>query len=127
MNDRVDFMAVAAPAFFGVGLPGSDVSDAQVRWGVAMAMRASADAMVARVDACPHDDYRADLENVRLTCLVLHGDKDIDPTTLERCGRPTAAGIKGPELRVYEGAPHGLFVSHRTRLNADIVQFVRGA
>ena len=78
------------------------------------------------VDAYSRDEYRADLAIVRVPCRVRHGDKDIEPSTLERCGRPTAAGIKGSEFRMYEGAPRGLLLSHRTRLNADVVQFVRG-
>jgi pimeloyl-ACP methyl ester carboxylesterase len=59
-----------------------------------------------------------------MPCLVIHGDRDVEPTTLERCGRPTAAGIVGAQLVVYEGAPHGLFVSHRARLNEDLLRFV---
>lgn len=127
LNDRAGFMEIAAPVFFGVGLSGNEVTEAQLRWGIAMAMRASADALVAMVDAYSHADFRADLATVRVPCLVVHGDQDVEPTTLARCGRPTAAGIRGSELRVYEGAPHGLFLSHRRRLNADIVQFICGA
>jgi non-heme chloroperoxidase len=125
MNDRAGFMEVAAPAFFGVGLPGVEVSDAQLRWGIAMAMRASGDALVAMIDVYSSADHRPDLFSVRVPCLIIHGDNDVEPTTLERCGRPTAAGIKGSELRVYEGAPHGLFLSHRARLNTDLVEFIR--
>jgi pimeloyl-ACP methyl ester carboxylesterase len=28
------------------------------------------------------------------------------------------------ELRIYEGAPHGLFITHRERLNADLLDFI---
>ena len=127
LDDRAGFMRIAAPLFFGAGLPDVRVSDAMLDWGVGMAMRASAHATVAMVDAYSNEDYRPDLVNVRMPCLVIHGDRDVEPTTLERCGRPTAAGIVGAQLVVYEGAPHGLFVSHRARLNEDLLRFAGGS
>ena len=54
--------------------------------------------------------------------LVIHGDKDAS-APLER-GRRTAAALANSELRVYEGAPHGLFMTHRERLNADLLDFI---
>jgi non-heme chloroperoxidase len=29
-------------------------------------------------------------------------------------------------LKVYEGAPHGLAMTHQDKLNADLLAFVRG-
>jgi non-heme chloroperoxidase len=29
-------------------------------------------------------------------------------------------------LKVYEGAPHGIFVTHKDRLNADLLGFIKG-
>jgi hypothetical protein len=30
------------------------------------------------------------------------------------------------QLKVYEGAPHGLFISHMDRLNRDLLDFIKG-
>ena len=38
---------------------------------------------------------------------------------------PDRALIPGAELYVYEGAPHGLYFTHRERLNADLARFAR--
>lgn len=38
-------------------------------------------------------------------------------------GQRLAAGIRGAELKVYADAPHGLFVTHMDRLNADLETF----
>jgi pimeloyl-ACP methyl ester carboxylesterase len=43
----------------------------------------------------------------------------------ELTGRRTAAMVPGSELRVYEGAAHGLFFTHAERVNADILEFVK--
>ena len=45
----------------------------------------------------------------------------------ENCRRPTAALVPGARLLVYEGAPHGLFLTHMDRLNTDLLAFARGA
>jgi non-heme chloroperoxidase len=42
-------------------------------------------------------------------------------------GRPTASLISGAELRIYEGAPHGLMLTHTERLNKDLKEIVGSA
>jgi pimeloyl-ACP methyl ester carboxylesterase len=36
-----------------------------------------------------------------------------------------AAGVKGAVLKVYPGAPHGLFVTHMDQVNRDLEAFLR--
>jgi pimeloyl-ACP methyl ester carboxylesterase len=69
-------------------------------------------------------DVRPDLARIDRPTLVLHGDKDAS-APLEITGRRVAAGIRGAELKVYPGAPHGLFVTHMDRVNADLAAFIR--
>ena len=57
--------------------------------------------------------------------LIIQGDKDAS-APLEITGRRVAALTPGARLIVYEGAPHGLFVTHVDRLNADIAAFAKG-
>jgi len=33
--------------------------------------------------------------------------------------------VKGARLIVYEGGPHGLYVTHKARLNRDLAAFAR--
>lgn len=68
-------------------------------------------------------DFRAELARIDVPTLVIHGDKDMS-APLER-GRRTAQMIPGAGFEIYEGAPHGLFVTHIERLNADIAAFAR--
>ena len=120
--DRPSFMSAAAETFFGVGYPGSVATAAPVDWGIRLALSASARATIAMIDSW-REDLRPDLQAVDVPTVVIHGDRDTEPTTIERCGRPTAHGIKGASLVVYEGGPHGLFASHRTRLNQELLAF----
>ncbi|RAK60582.1 alpha/beta hydrolase [Phenylobacterium hankyongense] len=69
-------------------------------------------------------DLRPDLARVDRPTLILHGDKDAS-APLEITGRRLAAGIPGARLKVYPGAPHGLFVTHMEQVNADLEAFLR--
>jgi non-heme chloroperoxidase len=44
---------------------------------------------------------------------------------LELTGRKLAELIPDSELRVYEGAPHGIALTHRDRFTQDLLRFVR--
>ena len=67
-------------------------------------------------------DFRAELPKISVPTLIIHGDKDVSGP-IDLTGRKTAAMIPGAQLKVYEGAPHGLFVTHIDRLNADLLEF----
>jgi len=69
-------------------------------------------------------DRRPDLAKVDRPTLILHGDKDAS-AFLDFTGRRVAAGIRGSELKVYPGAPHGLFVTHMEQVNRDLEAFLK--
>jgi pimeloyl-ACP methyl ester carboxylesterase len=70
-------------------------------------------------------DFRNELRGITVPTLIIHGDKDVS-APIDTSGRPTAALIPKAQLRVYEGAPHGLFLTHKDRLNADLLRFIAG-
>jgi len=75
--------------------------------------------------AVTETDFRAELERVDLPALVVHGTID-QSAPIDLTGRPTAKRLRRSEMLVYEGAPHGVFLTHVERLNADLLRFVRG-
>jgi len=44
---------------------------------------------------------------------------------IDAAGRASAKLIKNSKLIVYEGAPHGITDTHKERLNADLLAFVK--
>ena len=70
-------------------------------------------------------DFRGELRKIGVPALIIHGDNDVS-APIDLTGRPTAELIPGAELRVYEGAPHGLFLTHTERLTDDIRRFAQG-
>lgn len=68
-------------------------------------------------------DMRPELARFDVPTLVIHGDHDVSvPAEL---GRATAGLIPGARYIEYAGAPHGLFLTHRAQLHADLQRFIR--
>lgn len=101
-----------------------DTSEGVKAWVKAEMARTSLQALLECNRALSQADFRPDLAKVTVPALVLQGDQDAS-APLDFTGRRTAAGILGARLEVYEGAPHGLFVSHAERLAGDIAAFAR--
>ena len=59
-----------------------------------------------------------------MPALVIQGEKDAT-CPLDLTGRPTAALLPHARLSFYEGAPHGLLLTHMERLNAELTAFAR--
>ena len=95
-------------------------------WVRDMALRTSGMALLACNRTLTQADFRAELPTLTVPTLVIHGERDMT-CPLDLTGRPTAALIPGARLTVYEGAPHGLFLTHMQRLNADLLAFARDA
>ncbi|MBL6615462.1 MAG: alpha/beta hydrolase [Reyranella sp.] len=120
-QDRPAFFAKGVAAFTG-GHP--SVSPAMTEWVAGQFMRASPKASIDCLRTISGSDLQADMRAVTVPTLVLHGDKDV-VNPLERSARKIVELIRGSTLKIYEGAPHGIAISHRERLTQEILAFVR--
>lgn len=121
-QDRPAFFAKGVAAFTG-GHPA--VSPAMTEWIVAQFMRASPRGTIDCMRAIARGDLRADMRAVTVPTLIVHGDKDaVSP--LDKNAQKVAELIPGSTLKVYDGAPHGLVITHRDRLAQEILAFARG-
>ncbi|GAA4607170.1 pimeloyl-ACP methyl ester carboxylesterase [Actinoplanes octamycinicus] len=118
--DRPRWNAERAASFFA--LDTNEVSPEQIEWFRDIIMRCTPRAHRATYATAFHTDLRDELRALRVPTLVLHGDRD-EQAPLEVCGRRAAELVPGSELRVYQGAAHGLFVTHAARLNDDLHGF----
>jgi non-heme chloroperoxidase len=112
----------AAP-FFGVGLPGCEVSDGLANQLIADMLTISLQGIIECNRSVVETDFRAELTKITVPTLILHGDTDAS-IPVELSGNRQAELIGNSELRVYENAPHGLFLTHRDRFNSDLVEFI---
>jgi non-heme chloroperoxidase len=94
-------------------------------WIKDIMLRTSLRAIVDLNRAMTSADFRSGLGAVTVPTLFIHGDKDAS-APLALTAQPASKLPKQAKLVVYEGAPHGLFVTHIARINADIEAFARG-
>jgi non-heme chloroperoxidase len=93
-----------------------------VDWLMSISLRASLRALADLNHAITETDFRPELKKFPVSTLVIHGTADVS-AKLDFTGRRTAELIPGAQLKVYEGAPHGLMFTHTDRLNADLIEF----
>jgi len=91
-------------------------------WLRNMALGASLQALVECNRALARADFRAELPAIDVLVLLIAGTGDASaPFALT--ARPAAALIPGAQLKVYEDAPHGMFITHMAEVNRDLLEF----
>ncbi len=99
-----------------------ETSPAMMRWLIDLIWQSSLQALIDCNVAATETDFRAELPAVTVPALILHGDKDASvPLAFSR---RAARLIPNCRLEVYEGAPHGLFITHMERVNRDLAAFI---
>jgi non-heme chloroperoxidase len=111
--------------YFGDGLPGGSVSAPLRDWTKADMLATTLQAAIEFQRSGASTDFRAELAKLAVPTLIIHGDADAS-APLPLTGTPTADLLPHGRLVVYENAPHGLYLTHRERLNRDLLAFVDG-
>ena len=123
-KDRADFFATWAKQFYGIGLLSHPVSDSFLGWTQGMALTGSSRAAIDYIHAFAKTDFRQDLQKFTVPTLIVHGEDDkVVPINVG--GDATAKLIPSALYHKYDNAPHGLFYTHKDRLNSDILSFVQ--
>jgi len=91
-------------------------------WVKQMALGASLQALVECNRALVQTDFRAELGDVDVPVLVIAGDRDAS-APLDLTARATVRLLPDARLKVYEGAPHGMFITHQAEVNRDLLEF----
>jgi non-heme chloroperoxidase len=104
-------------------LRGTLVSDQawQASWNLAAG--ASATAAVACVRTWT-TDFRADLPNIDVPTLVVHGDAD-QVLPLDKTAKRLPGLVKDLQLVVVDGGPHAIAWTHADQVNAALLDFLR--
>ena len=94
-------------------------------WFWSMAMQASIKGTLDCIKAFSETDFTADLRKFDRPTLTIHGDDDkIVP--IGAAGRSRLRKFdQNTILKVYPGAPHGLTITRKNEVNADMFRFSR--
>jgi non-heme chloroperoxidase len=115
---------IASGPFFGFNRPGAKVSQGLIDWFWMQGMMGGHKNTYDCIEAFSETDFTEDLKKFDVPTLVLHGDDD-QIVPIDAAGRASARLIANAQLLVYPGAPHGLTDTHKDRLNADLLAFIR--
>jgi non-heme chloroperoxidase len=76
------------------------------------------------IKAFSETDFTAYLKAFDVPTLILHGDDD-QIVPIGASAMMSSKLVKNSTLKVYQGAPHGLTDTHKDRLSADLLAFIR--
>jgi non-heme chloroperoxidase len=122
--NRAQFYSDFAMPFFGYNREGAKISkgiqDSFWMQGMLGGVKSQYDC----VEQFSETDFHEDLAKIDVPTLVLQGDDD-QIVPLENSGALTAKLVRGAILKVYQGFPHGMPVSHPDPINKDLLSFIR--
>ena len=124
-KDRAAFFGSFGPAFYGNSLLRKRVSAEHLALTQQIAMMASHHATIECAKAFATTDFRADMAAFTMPTLVIHGTAD-ETVPIDASGRVAARMIAGSKLIEYDDEPHGLHMTAKDRLNADLLAFIAG-
>jgi non-heme chloroperoxidase len=124
LADRSQYYKDLSLAFYGANRPGSKVSqgilDEFWLWAMGVGIKGAYDC----VKAFSETDLTEDLKRNDLPTLIIHGDDDQIVPIADSALR-SAKILKNATLKVYPGASHGLFSTHKDQFNADLLAFLK--
>lgn len=122
-GDRIAFLDGFVSTFFTAGQHSGLVSESQRQYHREIASFASPKGTLDCIGAFGLTDFRAEVEQVSVPTLVLHGDSDaIVP--FEVSGKRSHEAISGSRLALIEGGPHGLNTTHPEQFNRALLDFL---
>ena len=122
--DRSQFFQDLATPFYGANREGAAVSQGMRDAFWLQGMAGGHKGLIDCIKQFSETDFTADLKKFDIPTLVVHGDDD-QIVPIGAAGLLSAKIIPDATLKIYEGAPHGLAVTHADKLNADLLAFLQ--
>jgi len=119
LRDRAKWIGDSFAPFWAGG-----ASPELMEWGQRMVLQCSLKAMVDATHVMTETDFRAELRRITVPTLIVHGTADRSIPI--KFGRLAASLVPGSRIEEYEGAPHGLPITHGERLHRDLLAFMKG-
>jgi non-heme chloroperoxidase len=125
LRDRSQFWKDLSEPFYGANRAGSKVSqgakDDFWRQGMLVNLAAAYDC----VKAFSETDQTEDLKAIDVPMLIAQGDDD-QIVPIAAAAEKSIKLVKQGTLKVYPGAPHGIYGDYQDELDRDILAFIAG-
>jgi non-heme chloroperoxidase len=115
---------IAGGPFFGYNRPGAKPSQGVIDAFWMQGMLGGHKNTYDCIKAFSETDFTEDLKKFDKPTLILHGDDD-QIVPIDAAARASAKLVPHAKLVVYAGAPHGITDTHKEKLNADMLAFVK--
>jgi non-heme chloroperoxidase len=124
LADRSQFFKDLTEPFYGANRPGSEVSQGVRDAFWFQSEQAGLKNALECIKAFSETDLTEDLKRFDVPTLIIHGDDD-QIVPIGASALISSKIVKNATLKVYEGGPHGVADTHKDRLNADLLAFLR--
>jgi non-heme chloroperoxidase len=125
LADRAQYFMDLTMPFYGFNRPGAKVSQGLRDSFWRQSMQCSIKAAYDCIKEFSETDFTEDLNKIDVPTLIVHGDDD-QIVPIAASAMLSSKLVKGAELKVYPGGPHGLAETLRDKLNADLLAFIKG-
>jgi non-heme chloroperoxidase len=123
-TNRSQFYKDLTLPFFGYNREGAKISEAIRENFWYQGMQGGIKGQYDCIKAFSETDFNDDLKKIDVPTLVMHGDDD-QIVPIADAGMLTAKIVKGAQLEVYPGLPHGMPITHHEQINADLLSFIK--
>src|SRR3954466_16176599 len=126
LADRAQFFKDLSVPFYGANRPGAKVSQGLRDSFWLQGMLCGLQGAYECIKAFSETDFTEDLKKFDIPTLIIHGDDD-QIVPIGASALLSSKIVKDATLKIYPGAPHGLFATHRDKFNADLLAFCQQA
>jgi len=123
LADRSQFFKDLSLPFYGYNRPGAKISEGVRDSFWLQGMMAGHKAAYDCIKAFSETDLTEDLKRFDVPTLILHGDDD-QIVPIGASALLSSKIVKGATLKVYAGAPHGMPVTLKDRVNEVLLGFL---
>jgi non-heme chloroperoxidase len=124
LADRSQFWKDLSMPFYGYNRAGAKISEGVRESFWLQGMMAGMPASYFCVKAFSETDMTEDLKKFDVPTLILHGDDD-QIVPIAAAALLSAKLVKGAQLKVYPGAPHGMCTTLKDQVSADLLAFLK--
>ena len=123
-GDRSQFYKDLSLPFFGYNREGAKISEGARENFWFQGMQSGVKGSYDCIKAFSETDFTEDLKKIDVPTLVMHGDDD-QIVPFPDAGALSAKIVKGAQLKVYPGFPHGMPIIHPDLINPDLLEFIK--